>query len=205
MIKKISIWVLFPILGVASIFYLFVVPALTATGQIELTWQSIAFGVFLYAQLWLLVLEYLYSVVASLYGFERKHLFMLSLMHTDASRLGLISERVLEEKASLSYVVFVAFIAWAFAIYGFAVAYSFAQTLDTDSFTQTGLTLLDFLYFSVVTAATVGYGDIAPKSAAAKIIVIAEIAFSYLYTVFILAILANEAAGRRKGHNDRNR
>lgn len=201
MIKKIATRVILTLLTAAVIFYLFVLPALTATAQVDLTWYSIAFGVFLYVQIWLLVFEYLYMVIARIYGFRKEYLF-LGTIYAVMDRSADISKTALRTTESLAYVIFIAFIAWALAIYGFALAYTFTQTLQPDSFTQSGLSLFDFLYFSVVTAATVGYGDIAPKSTIAKLIVMAEISFSYLYTVFILAILANEVAGRRKEPNN---
>ena len=94
-------------------------------------------------------------------------------------------------------MIFLAVLAYIFAVYGFTVAYSFVFTLDTHSFNQTNLSMFDFFYFSVVTMATVGYGDITPASFSAKVLVISEIWFSYMYSVFVLAVIASEAVSRR--------
>ena len=45
----------------------------------------------------------------------------------------------------------------------------------------------DFIYFSITTFATVGYGDIIPVSSIAKILVTLEIFLSFLIIVFALA------------------
>lgn len=47
--------------------------------------------------------------------------------------------------------------------------------------------LLDMFYFSCVTFATVGYGDILPKSMAAKSCVILEMATAFFLVVFVLS------------------
>ncbi|MBK9730369.1 MAG: two pore domain potassium channel family protein [Chitinophagaceae bacterium] len=47
--------------------------------------------------------------------------------------------------------------------------------------------LLDMFYFSCVTFATVGYGDILPESMAAKSCVILEMATAFFIVVFILS------------------
>ena len=47
--------------------------------------------------------------------------------------------------------------------------------------------LLDMFYFSCVTFATVGYGDILPKSMAAKSCVILEMATAFFLVVFLIS------------------
>jgi hypothetical protein len=47
------------------------------------------------------------------------------------------------------------------------------------------------IYFSITTAATVGYGDIFPCSSYAKILTSIEIIVSYLYAVFIFSAIAS--------------
>jgi hypothetical protein len=51
--------------------------------------------------------------------------------------------------------------------------------------------LLDMFYFSCVTFATVGYGDILPKSIAAKSTVILEMATAFFIVVFLLSNVSN--------------
>ena len=45
----------------------------------------------------------------------------------------------------------------------------------------------DFFYFSVVTFATIGYGDIVPIAAEAKLLVLFEIASSFIMITFVIA------------------
>ncbi|MGZ5050449.1 MAG: ion channel [Methylobacter sp.] len=54
---------------------------------------------------------------------------------------------------------------------------------------------LDCLYFSLVTFATVGYGDILPITALQKLIVMSEIGIGYLMGGLLVAILAKRVLG----------
>lgn len=58
-----------------------------------------------------------------------------------------------------------------------------------------GASFVDALYFSVVTFATVGYGDILPHTPLEKIIVISEIMIGYLMGGLLIAILAKRVIG----------
>lgn len=78
------------------------------------------------------------------------------------------------------------YLAWVVA---FVVCYSGAYWL------LTGNTLLDCLYFSIVTFATVGYGDILPHTPLEKILVISEIIIGYLMGGLLIAILAKRVIG----------
>jgi hypothetical protein len=81
---------------------------------------------------------------------------------------------------------FTRYLAWVLVfVVGFAVLY---RALFDKSF-------LDCLYFSVVTFATVGYGDILPATDVAKIAVILEIVIGYLMGGLLIAILAKRVMG----------
>jgi len=58
-----------------------------------------------------------------------------------------------------------------------------------------GITPVDSLYFSIVTFATVGYGDILPHTPVEKILVISEIIVGYLMGGLLIAILAKRVIG----------
>lgn len=47
----------------------------------------------------------------------------------------------------------------------------------------------DFIYFSVMTAATVGYGDVAPRSGTARLLAETEIILSLAWTIVVFAAL----------------
>jgi hypothetical protein len=71
----------------------------------------------------------------------------------------------------------------------FAGAYRMAAGRNPAAFT--GLfadgSLVDFAYFSFVTMATVGYGDIVPRSQLARILVLLEIASGWIWTTVVFA------------------
>ena len=52
------------------------------------------------------------------------------------------------------------------------------------------------LYFSFVTLTTLGYGDIVPTSAAARIVALVEVITGYMMLGGLLGIFANKMARR---------
>lgn len=56
---------------------------------------------------------------------------------------------------------------------------------------QARLSYVDFLYFSAVTGATVGYGDITPTTAETKLLVIGHIATSLFLTLVLVNLIVN--------------
>jgi hypothetical protein len=86
--------------------------------------------------------------------------------------------------------------AYVLAAFCFAVLYVYIVRQDASAF-STDLTLGNALYFSIVTMTTTGYGDIAPKSGWAKVVVCAQILFGFLYNVLFFSIFAG-LAGRRR-------
>lgn len=56
-----------------------------------------------------------------------------------------------------------------------------------DKTDDTILRAFDFLYFSVVTFATIGYGDIVPMVAEAKLLVLFEISSSFIMITFVIS------------------
>lgn len=80
---------------------------------------------------------------------------------------------------------------------------------DNDPSSITGLNasstfreLLDMFYFSCVTFATVGYGDILPKSMAAKSCVILEMATAFFLVVFVISNAGDIVQSARKNMKD---
>jgi voltage-gated potassium channel len=79
---------------------------------------------------------------------------------------------------------------WAYVmtIYGFALVYLSFRT--GEPFTQPITSLTTAIYFSITTISTVGYGDFAPKSDGARIVVSTEILAGVAYSVFFFSIIA---------------
>jgi hypothetical protein len=75
-------------------------------------------------------------------------------------------------------------------VLGFATAY-FDCSLRRENAFNKPLSLPMALYFSVVTFATVGYGDIYPTDDFTRGLVIAEITFSMLYTIGLFSLIAS--------------
>ena len=63
---------------------------------------------------------------------------------------------------------------------------------------ELGGDFIPYLYYSVVTFTTLGYGDVSPTSAIGQIVLIVHIAFGYLGLGALLSILATKFASR--GH-----
>src|SRR5882672_3641477 len=59
----------------AAVFYVFVLPAIVASGDTPPSFADLALGSFLYAQLWMLVADGAYASAAVLYGFKHHSLF----------------------------------------------------------------------------------------------------------------------------------
>ena len=78
---------------------------------------------------------------------------------------------------------------------------SFTGISDTSHFRA----LLDMFYFSCVTFATVGYGDILPRSVAAKSCVILEMATAFFMVVYVLSNANNilQAVRGKKIHEEK--
>jgi hypothetical protein len=86
--------------------------------------------------------------------------------------------------------------AYAVAIVCFSVLYVYVVRRDPDAFSEV-LRLGNAVYFSVVTMTTTGYGDISPRSGAARFLVSIQILFGFFYNVLFFSIFAG-LAGRRR-------
>jgi hypothetical protein len=89
-------------------------------------------------------------------------------------------------------------LAWNYftAILTFTQVYRILFILDPDTF-NVPLQLFDGFYFSVITISSTGFGDIFPKSTAAKLAVCTEIVFGYFLTVILFSSFAGLAFRKR--------
>lgn len=137
----------------------------------------------LYGSLWLLLAILAIDSAAYIYGFKRP-IFVTSAR---GLRLGRAEPRIRTPKGA----VLCSLASYGLTVYCFAVAVSYLSYRDTRAYSEGVLDLSTSLYFSVVTAATVGYGDIYPLSRVARWLAVAEIVTSFLYAVFIFSLVAS--------------
>ncbi len=183
---------------IAAGFFLFVVPAILAGHLREIPIWGMIFVLFLYLQLWMMIAEYAFSSAASLYSFQRKHLFtfLIPPWHPDyrpSSRAKSVARAVPLPKPKPVTGLQTAFwcgSSYLFSIYGFALAFTALSNSDPVAFNIGRLDFFSALYFSLVTAATVGYGDIAPVTNGARGLVMLEIIVGLMYGVFFFSVLA---------------
>lgn len=184
-VRRLILVLLLVLLLPASVFYLFVFPALVATRTLEIGTGSVLFAAFLFGQLWLLIAEFIFEVAAAVFNLRRKRLVPLltffAMSPPAARRLGRAG------------VISLALMSYFFAIYAYGVLYVFISHATEAAFSPAPLSLLDGIYFSLVTAATVGYGDIIPVSSLAKVVVMSQIVFSLVYVVVLLSAVAAHA------------
>jgi voltage-gated potassium channel len=92
-------------------------------------------------------------------------------------------------------LVSVAAVSYALIIWLFAGVYILISRIDQKAFYHSvsasygAVDLGTGVYFSVVTIATVGYGDIVPVSSLARWVVIAEIIIGIGYTIYVFSAL----------------
>lgn len=70
---------------------------------------------------------------------------------------------------------------------------------DSSESTDDEWTFFDFLYFSVITQTTVGYGDILPNKTEVRLVVMLQIILGLLLLGFVVTIVASELSGARNG------
>ena len=80
----------------------------------------------------------------------------------------------------------------------FALLYHSSYKLDPGSFSHqvTPLRFHDFLYFSVVTITTLGYGEIVPKAGVTKLLTVIEVLGSVLFLLIYLAYIMSNAGAQ---------
>lgn len=92
----------------------------------------------------------------------------------------------------------------------FALVYGFVDLVSTEPFfVQTDdATSLDYVYFSIITMATVGYGDFTAAGNLGRMLAVSEALFGQLYLVSVVAILVGNLGSsvprRRLDEEDRD-
>jgi len=180
----------------AAFFYLFVLPMYVALHAIDSNALAITFSAFLLVQVFMLTIEYAYEAAATFYNFKRKVLFLI-LRHPYPATLDVFRGNFAISRMFISHFLFV---------YAFSVLYVYISAIDPSSFsTGRPLSVSDGIYFSAVTAATVGYGDIATTTSVARVVTIIQIYVSLFYAVSIFAGATSYLALRRNDDLSRQR
>jgi hypothetical protein len=176
------------IISAAPAIYLIVLPMLIAHTAHDASRPYVIFGGFLIAQLFIVTFDLAYQSAALVYSFDRKIVFNVGVQD---DRLRTVLTQLRSPAKRLSdkiYPIYLMFISHIISVYAFAVMYIYLSSVDSGSFNiHQYLSVIDGIYFSTITAATIGYGDITPTSALARVVVIIQVYFSLFYTVLIFA------------------
>jgi hypothetical protein len=148
----------------------------------------IIFGL-VYLILWLISIAMMVDGLAFIYGIRHP---ILMPHYTGKLKLSLTHSHIKSGMGAVGACI----LSYAMMLYAFAVAYLALSIFQPCSFNKGPLNSVSAIYFSIVTAATVGFGDIYPISKFAMACVSAEIVFSFLYGIFIFSALAGKAANR---------
>lgn len=94
--------------------------------------------------------------------------------------------------------IFAAIVAYLFLALGFARAFAVVETVAPASFSlREGVNVdLELIYFSLVTIATLGYGDVAPRLPAAQMLAALEAVTGQFFVAVLIAWLVSVHAGR---------
>jgi hypothetical protein len=126
--------------------------------------------------IWLYLLWQIFDAVRGIYGSDSAHYL---------------------ERTPIWRILLDVAAAYAVAIVCFSVLYVYVVRRDADAFSE-ALRLGDAMYFSVVTMTTTGYGDISPRSGAARFLVSVQVLFGFFYNVLFFSIFAGLAGRRRE-------
>ena len=76
------------------------------------------------------------------------------------------------------------------SVYDFAVVYLYLSRHQDNAFSGEQLNVISALYFSMVTAMTLGYGDITPKTSLGMVVVMLQLGVNFLYVILVFSVLA---------------
>lgn len=89
-----------------------------------------------------------------------------------------------------TYLIYSIILFPSIQVAGYATSYHQLSLYDPTSFNEP-LSVIDTLYFSLVTLTTVGYGDIAPRTELARAIVTTQLIETMVFTVTVIGAVVN--------------
>ena len=165
-------------LGLTSFYLFWLLPTIAENPDKAGPLGNLIFAL-LYFQIWLVTASYALNSGAAFYGLPiPRWRFVFRFDNVNLHR-GWV-------------MIVLMFVSYALTVYGFGIAFVYLSNINVDAFGKT-VSFVDGIYFSVVTAATVGYGDIVPRSDAAKVLTMAEIALSLVYVVLLFSAASSYA------------
>jgi hypothetical protein len=172
------------ILIVICVIY-FVVPMYIAQHPKFGHWFKFEIAILVYALMWATVLWDGYNAVRTFYRLPQ------DLTRKDGA----------PKKNRQTFPISSMFFSYLYSIYSFSVAYVYISHEWPHSFGHhASLSVIDSIYFSVVTATSIGYGDITPKTDLAKLVVIAQALCSLGYVIFLFSICSTHLRDRPTNH-----
>ena len=157
-----------------------------------------------------------YILLITLFAYSQHQLLMtgfvvffslLKVIYITVFTLKKIEKYLMRERISFYRTILILGPLILLLIVSFAVDYFCLNDCDPNAFIgiSTGLTWIQevfvYIYFSMVTFATIGFGDIVPLSGAAKLVVMLEIMTSFVFVFFILSnIFTVPGSNREKSH-----
>jgi hypothetical protein len=149
---------------------------------------------FAYIFFFAVMVEMLYTCAAHIYHLESKSLGFLNDPHISGN-----------SKDWAIYSILSCIGSYFMTIYAFAMAYRILSNADAQAFNIDIKDTFTALYFSFVTSATLGYGDILPQSNFARGLVIFQIIINLIYVIFFFSLVAGVAANVAGGRKIQNR
>ncbi len=109
-----------------------------------------------------------------------------------------IVRRLLQHDRITTHTIFGALCIYLLAGLFFALVFTAVGTFEREGFfaQQRTAHVIDYLYFSFVTLATLGYGDLTPRGNLSRMLAVVEALVGQLYLISVVALLVSNMGGR---------
>ncbi len=151
--------------------------------------------------IFLIILLVIFSTVMNFWGHrEYPHLWAVALVFFSITKVYLLVSHtfkkldiLIKNDHSFKHMLLLLGAIITVIVVSFAIDYVCVSEIYTQAFSGVqyeqpmALRFANFLYFSIVTFTTVGYGDIAPLNPVAKLITVLEMMTAFVVIVFIIS------------------